>query len=72
MPSIRKYAAELVALAPDVVLAAGGGVVRPLLDLTSTVPIVFSMRSTHERGTAAGTDVGAEGTSTITVGVLTR
>jgi putative tryptophan/tyrosine transport system substrate-binding protein len=37
----RKYAAELVALTPDVVLAAGGAAVRPLLDLTSTVPIVF-------------------------------
>jgi len=38
---IRKYAAELITLAPDIILAAGGAVVRPLLDLTSTVPIVF-------------------------------
>jgi putative ABC transport system substrate-binding protein len=38
---IRRYAAELIALAPDVVLAAGGQVVRPLLDLTSAAPIVF-------------------------------
>src|SRR5262245_13616950 len=38
---IRKYAAELVALAPDVILAAGGNGMRPLLDLTSTIPIVF-------------------------------
>jgi putative ABC transport system substrate-binding protein len=38
---IRKYAAELVALAPDVIMAAGGQGVRPLLDLTTTVPIVF-------------------------------
>jgi putative ABC transport system substrate-binding protein len=38
---IRRYAAELVALAPDVILAAGGQGVRPLLDLTTTVPIVF-------------------------------
>ena len=38
---IRKYAAELVALAPDVILAAGGQGMRPLLDLTTTVPIVF-------------------------------
>src|SRR5262249_45828912 len=38
---IRQYAAELLALAPDVILAAGGLGVRPLLDLTSTVPIVF-------------------------------
>jgi putative ABC transport system substrate-binding protein len=40
---IRKYAAELIELAPDVVLAAGGEGVRPLLDLTSTVPIVFDV-----------------------------
>ena len=38
---IRKYAAELVALAPDVILAAGGQGMRPLVDLTTTVPIVF-------------------------------
>jgi putative tryptophan/tyrosine transport system substrate-binding protein len=38
---IRKYAAEQVALTPDVIFAAGGQVVRPLLDLTSTLPIVF-------------------------------
>ena len=40
--SARKYAAELVALAPDVILAAGGAVVPPLLQATSTVPIVFA------------------------------
>jgi putative ABC transport system substrate-binding protein len=38
---IRKYAAELIMLEPDAVFAAGGAAVRPLLDLTSTVPIVF-------------------------------
>jgi putative ABC transport system substrate-binding protein len=37
----RKYAAELVALAPDVILATGGIAVRPLLQATRTVPIVF-------------------------------
>ena len=37
----RKYAAELVALAPDVILAAGASTVRPLLQATRTVPIVF-------------------------------
>jgi putative tryptophan/tyrosine transport system substrate-binding protein len=36
----RKYAAELVALAPDVILAAGV-IVEPLLQATRTVPIVF-------------------------------
>ena len=39
---IRKYATELIALAPDVILAAGGAVVEPLLQATSTVPIVFA------------------------------
>jgi ABC-type uncharacterized transport system substrate-binding protein len=37
----RKYAAELVALAPDVILAAGTVAVGPLLQATRTVPIVF-------------------------------
>jgi putative ABC transport system substrate-binding protein len=37
----RKYAAELVALAPDVILAAGGAVVAPLLQASHAVPIVF-------------------------------
>ena len=39
---IRKYAAELVALAPDVILATGGATVAPLLQATRTVPIVFA------------------------------
>jgi putative tryptophan/tyrosine transport system substrate-binding protein len=39
---IRKDAAELAALAPDVILAAGGQVVAPLLGATRTVPIVFT------------------------------
>ena len=38
---IRKHAAELVALAPDVILAPGGPTVEPLLQATRTVPIVF-------------------------------
>ena len=38
---IRKQAAELVALAPDVILASGGMSVGPLLQVTRTVPIVF-------------------------------
>src|SRR5258705_7898199 len=38
---IRKYAAELVALAPDVILAAGNAPVERLLQATRTVPIVF-------------------------------
>ena len=38
---IRKYAAELVALAPDVILASGSPTVGPLQQATRTVPIVF-------------------------------
>jgi ABC-type uncharacterized transport system substrate-binding protein len=38
----RRHAAELVALAPDVILASGGSVVGTLLQATSTVPIVFT------------------------------
>ena len=40
---IRKSAAELAALAPDVILAVGGAsAVGPLLQATRTVPIVFT------------------------------
>ena len=38
---LRQYAAELVALSPDVILAAGGSHVGPLQQLTRTIPIVF-------------------------------
>ena len=39
---IRKYAAELIALAPDVILAPGSTTVGPLLQATRAVPIVFT------------------------------
>jgi putative ABC transport system substrate-binding protein len=39
--NIRKYAAELVALAPDVIFSSGSAAVGPLLQATRTVPIVF-------------------------------
>jgi ABC-type uncharacterized transport system substrate-binding protein len=38
---IRRHVAELVALAPDVILATGTSTVGPLLQATRTVPIVF-------------------------------
>ena len=38
---IRRHAAELAALAPDVILASGGSTVGPLLQATRSVPIVF-------------------------------
>src|ERR1035437_1498969 len=37
----RRYAAELVALAPDVILAASSSALEPLQQATRTVPIVF-------------------------------
>ena len=40
--SICKFAAELVALAPDVLVAAGTSIVGPLLQASRTVPIVFA------------------------------
>ena len=42
---IRKHAAELAALAPDVVLAHGASTVGPLLQATRTVPVVFPIIS---------------------------
>jgi putative ABC transport system substrate-binding protein len=40
---LRKYAAELVALAPDVILTQSSTAVAPLLQATRTVPIVFTI-----------------------------
>jgi putative tryptophan/tyrosine transport system substrate-binding protein len=40
--STRRYADELIALGPDVILASGGTVVGALLQATRTVPIVFT------------------------------
>jgi len=39
---LRKYAAELVALKPDVILAHSSSAVEPLLQATRAVPIVFT------------------------------
>jgi putative ABC transport system substrate-binding protein len=39
--NIRKYAMELAALSPDVILSVGTASMRPLLQATRTVPIVF-------------------------------
>jgi putative ABC transport system substrate-binding protein len=38
---LRKYAAELVALAPDVIVALGTVALQPLLEVTRLLPIVF-------------------------------
>jgi putative ABC transport system substrate-binding protein len=42
---IRRQAAELAALAPDVILAHGSSTVGPLMQVTRTVPIVFPIVS---------------------------
>jgi putative ABC transport system substrate-binding protein len=42
---IRRHAVELVALAPDVILAHGDTTIRPLLQATRTVPVVFPIVS---------------------------
>jgi putative ABC transport system substrate-binding protein len=39
--AIRKHAAELVALAPDVLVAGGGAAAEVMLKVTHTIPIVF-------------------------------
>ena len=41
--NIRKYATELAALAPDVILVTGAASVGALLQATRTVPIVFTI-----------------------------
>jgi putative ABC transport system substrate-binding protein len=41
--TLRKHAAELVALAPDVILAQSSPAIAPLLQATRTVPIVFTL-----------------------------
>ena len=41
LAAMRKYASELVALTPDVLLGPGTTPVGPLLEATRTVPIVF-------------------------------
>jgi putative ABC transport system substrate-binding protein len=38
---IRRYAAELVALAPDVIMTVGSGTTGPMLQATRAVPVVF-------------------------------
>jgi putative ABC transport system substrate-binding protein len=40
--AVRRNAAELAAIAPDVILATGASTLRPLLKVTRGVPIVFA------------------------------
>src|SRR5262249_2762984 len=39
----RRYAEELIALAPDVIMAAGNAAAGPMLQATRTIPIVFTI-----------------------------
>ena len=43
MDDTRKYAAELVALAPDVIFAPGSAGLGPALQATRSIPIVFAL-----------------------------
>src|SRR5262245_53094704 len=43
--AIRRHAAELAALTPDVILTHGAPTLGPLLQVTRTVPIVFPVAS---------------------------
>jgi putative ABC transport system substrate-binding protein len=43
--AIRRHAAELAAIAPDVILAHGSSTVGPLMQVTRAVPIVFPIAS---------------------------
>ena len=42
LDALRRHAAEIVALAPDVILASGTASMAPLLQATRTIPIVFT------------------------------
>jgi ABC transporter substrate binding protein len=56
---IRRHAAELAALAPDVILAQAATTVGPLLQATRTVPVVFpSVVDPVGAGFVAGSDQG--------------
>jgi putative tryptophan/tyrosine transport system substrate-binding protein len=41
LAALRKYAAELVALAPDLLVAGGGGSAEVVLKASHTIPMVF-------------------------------
>jgi putative tryptophan/tyrosine transport system substrate-binding protein len=43
LPRIATYAAELVGLAPDVIVSTGSATLRALRDATQTIPIVFAV-----------------------------
>jgi putative tryptophan/tyrosine transport system substrate-binding protein len=43
IPELRKQAAEMAALAPDVILAGGASTMGPLMEAIRTVPIVFTL-----------------------------
>jgi putative ABC transport system substrate-binding protein len=41
--AVRRHAADLAALAPDVIVSPGASTVGPLLQVTRTIPIVFAI-----------------------------
>jgi putative ABC transport system substrate-binding protein len=71
---LRQYAAELVALAPDVILAGGGLAMEALQPATRTVPIVFTATVNPLRYVASLNRPGgnATGFSNIEFGFTTK
>ncbi len=80
---IRRYAAELVALAPEVIVAGSGGIAIELKQTTRTVPIVFPTADdpvgsglvetlTHPGGNATGFAVTESGGAAKWVELLKR
>ena len=59
---IRKHAAELVALAPEVILVHGNGPVAALLQATRKVPIVFPVAGDPVAGGLVDNWLGRVGT----------
>jgi putative tryptophan/tyrosine transport system substrate-binding protein len=57
---IRRYAVELVALAPDVILSPGTLITAALLQATRTIPIVFA-QTTDPGRSRLGRKLGATG-----------
>jgi ABC-type uncharacterized transport system substrate-binding protein len=50
---IRSYAADLIALAPDVIVATGSATVGSLLQATRAVPIIFVLAARLSCGLCA-------------------
>ena len=66
---IRRHAADLATLAPDAIMAHGTSTVRPLLQATRTVPIVFSVAADP---VGAGLSIASRGRAATSPGSCER